>query len=243
MSRTETLAKFMLGPVLLMQGIYTRKVTPTLPEAHGEREGLAGHGETLRLLILGDSAAAGVGASTQAEALSGQLVSRLDKAYQVCWKLWARSGLDSQSLLDLLEQHTPEPFDVALLSIGVNDVTGSLSATQWIARQQQLMDVLVDTFGVKLIVVSPVPPMHLFPALPQPLRWYLGSRAARFNAQLAILVQRRDRCTMLTTRLAPMAGSMARDNFHPGPMIYSLWADDAAQVIARHFGKPASGKP
>ncbi|VVP66281.1 hypothetical protein PS918_00336 [Pseudomonas fluorescens] len=242
MSKTETLAKLMLGPVLLMQGLYTRKVTPKLPEAPGEREGLAGHGETLRLLILGDSAAAGVGASTQAQALSGQLVSRLARAYQVGWKLWARSGLDSQSLLDLLDQHPPEPFEVALLSIGVNDVTGSLSATQWIARQQQLMEVLVERFAVKLIVLSPLPPMHLFPALPQPLRWYLGNRAARFNAQLAILAQRTDRCTLLATRLAPVAGSMARDNFHPGPAIYSLWADEAARVIARHFDTPAAGK-
>ena len=46
---------------------------------------------------------------------------------------------------------------------------------------------------------------------------------------------------MLTTHLAPVAGSMARDGFHPGPAIYSIWADDAAQVIARQFGNTASG--
>lgn len=240
MSKTETLAKIMLGPLLLMQGVYTRRITPKLPEAEGEREGLAGQGEALRLLILGDSAAAGVGASSQADALSGQLVSRLAKAYQVCWKLWAQSGLDSQTLLDRLEQHAPEPFDVALLSIGVNDVTGRLTADQWIARQQQLMKVLADKFSVKLIVISPLAPMHLFPALPQPLRWYLGKRAARFNQRLAELAQHTDRCTLLTTRLAPVAGSMARDGFHPGPPIYSLWAEDAAQAIARHRAKSPS---
>lgn len=242
MSKTEALAKIMLGPVLLMQGAYTRRVTPKLPEAEGEREGLAGIGEGLRVLILGDSAAAGVGASTQSEALSGQLVERLAKDYQVSWKLWARSGLDSQSLLELLEQHAPEPFDVVLLSIGVNDVTSTLAVDQWVTRQQRMMDVLRDKFAVSLIVVSPLPPMHLFPGLPQPLRWYLGHRAARFNARLADLVDRQDRCTMLTTRLAPVAGSMARDGFHPGPAIYRVWADDATQVIARHLGKTASGK-
>ncbi|HEF4763011.1 TPA: SGNH/GDSL hydrolase family protein [Pseudomonas putida] len=241
MSKTETLAKIMLGPLLLMQGIYTRRVTPTLPEAEGDREGEAGVGEPLRLLILGDSAAAGVGASTQAEALSGQLVSRLARDFRVCWRLSAQSGLDTQALLEHLEQHTPEPFDVALLSIGVNDVTGRLTADQWIARLQQLMDVLAGNFGIKLIVVSPLPPMHLFPALPQPLRWYLGQRATRFNARLAELVKPMNRCTMLTTRLAPVAGSMAADGFHPGPLIYSVWANDAAQVIARHFAPP-SGK-
>ncbi|MFU2327872.1 SGNH/GDSL hydrolase family protein [Pseudomonas sp. NFX98] len=241
MSKTEALTKIMLGPVLLMQGMYTRRVTPKLPEAEGERQGLVGNGEALRLLVLGDSAAAGVGASTQAEALSGQVVSRLAKDYQVGWTLWARSGLDSQALLELLEQHAAQPFDVALLSIGVNDVTSTITDTQWIARQQQLLDVLLDKFGVKLVVISPLPPMHLFPALPQPLRWYLGNRAARFNAHLERLADRRDRCRMLTTHLAPVAGAMARDGFHPGPAIYSVWADDAAQVIARQFGHTASG--
>lgn len=185
MSRVETLAKILLGPLLLVQGLYTRRVTPRLPEAEGERQGEAGSGDVLRLLIVGDSAAAGVGAATQGEALSGRLVERLAEDYQVSWKLWARTGLDSQGLLELLEQHAPEPFDVALLSIGVNDVTSSLTLDQWLARQQRLMALLCDTFAVKQVVVSPLPPMHLFPALPQPLRWFLGFRARRFNARLA----------------------------------------------------------
>ncbi|MBV6826359.1 SGNH/GDSL hydrolase family protein [Pseudomonas sp. PD9R] len=222
MSKTEALAKILLGPVLLIQGAYTRRVTPKLPEAEGERTGVAGSGNVLRMLILGDSAAAGVGASTQAEALSGQLVNRLAKDYQVEWTLWARSGLDSQALLERLGQQAAQPFDAVLLSIGVNDVTSSLSADQWIARQRHLMEVLRSKFEAKQIVVSPLPPMHLFPALPQPLRWYLGNRAARFNRQLAELAASKDHCRMLTTRLAPVAGSMARDGFHPGPAIYSV---------------------
>lgn len=240
MSHIEALAKILLGPVLLMQGAYTRRVTPKLPEAEGDREGVAGDGEGLRLLILGDSAAAGVGASTQAEALSGQLVRRLAREFRVYWTLWARSGLDSQALLDLLEQHPPQPFDAVLLSIGVNDVTSMLTADQWIARQQRLMEVLSRKFETRQIVLSPLPPMHLFPALPQPLRWYLGIRAARFNRQLAKLADGMAHCTLLTTRLAPVAGSMAPDGFHPGPAIYSAWADDAANAVVRRFRKTAA---
>lgn len=242
MSKTETLAKILLGPLLLMQGAYTRRVTPKLPEAKGEREGVVGDGDVLRLLILGDSAAAGVGAQTQDEALSGQLVSRLARTRRVRWALRAQSGLDSQDLLERLEQHAPEPFDVVLLSIGVNDITSQLTADQWIARQRQLIEVLTERFAARLIVFSPLPPMHLFPALPQPLRWYLGYRASHFNRLLATLSNRTDRCRMLTTHLAPVAGSMARDGFHPGPAIYSVWADDAAQLIAKHLTETASGK-
>lgn len=235
MSRTESLAKILLGPLLLVQGLYTRRVTPRLPEAEGERLGEAGSGDVLRLLIVGDSAAAGVGAATQGEALSGRLVERLADDYRVSWKLWARSGLDSQGLLDLLEQHAPEPFDVALLSIGVNDVTSSLTLDQWLARQQRLIALLGDKFAVKQIVLSPLPPMHLFPALPQPLRWFLGFRARRFNAHLADLAARMDQCTMLSTPLTPEPDLMASDGFHPGPMLYRQWADDAARVIDQRF--------
>lgn len=235
MSHTETLAKILLGPLLLMQGLYTRRVTLRLPEAEGERLGEAGSGDVLRLLIVGDSAAAGVGAVTQGEALSGQLVERLADNYRVSWKLWARSGLDSQGLLDLLEQYAPEPFDVALLSIGVNDITSSLTLDQWLARQQRLIALLCDKFAVRQIVLSPLPPMHLFPALPQPLRWFLGFRARRFNAHLADLATRVDQCTMLSTPLTPEPGLMASDGFHPGPMLYRQWADDAARVIDQRF--------
>lgn len=235
MSRIETLAKILLGPVLLAQGLYTRRMTPRLPEAEGERQGEAGSGDVLRLLIVGDSAAAGVGAATQGEALSGRLVERLAEDYQVAWKLWARSGLDSQGLLELLEQHAPESFDVALLSIGVNDVTSTLAVDQWLARQRRLMALLCDKFAVRQVVLSPLPPMHLFPALPQPLRWFLGFRARRFNAHLADLAERVDQCTMLTTPLAPAPGLMASDGFHPGPLLYRQWADDAARVIDQRF--------
>jgi hypothetical protein len=60
-----------LGPLLLAQGLYVRRKTPLLPEPPGARSGFAGTGRLLRVLILGDSAAAGVGAASQLSALSG----------------------------------------------------------------------------------------------------------------------------------------------------------------------------
>lgn len=236
---SERLSKLLLGPLLLLQGLYTRRVTPRLPEASGARQGLAGNGARLRLLIVGDSAIAGVGAPTQDEALSGQLVARLAEGFQVSWQLWAQTGLDSQGLLELLDSQDAQPFDVAVLGIGVNDVTSSLGADQWLTRQQRLLGVLKDKFAVQQLVISPLPPMHLFPALPQPLRWYLGNRARRFNQHLATLIAAQPSCSLLTLSLAPEAGMMAADGFHPGPVIYSLWAEHAARAITgqRHTDK------
>nr|WP_238156199.1 SGNH/GDSL hydrolase family protein [Pseudomonas baetica] len=105
--------------------------------------------------------------------------------FQLSWRLWAQSGLDAQQLSRLLEGGPVERFDVALVSIGVNDVTGTVAAGGWQARISRLVELLQGKFEARHILFLPVPPMQLFPALPQPLRWYLGLRARRFNRLLA----------------------------------------------------------
>jgi hypothetical protein len=81
-----------LAPVLLVQGRRVRRTALELPEAAGPREGLSGTGAAFSLLVLGDSAAAGVGIATQDEALTGCLVRTLSTERTVQWRLVARSG-------------------------------------------------------------------------------------------------------------------------------------------------------
>jgi hypothetical protein len=64
------LATFGLGPLLIAQALRVRRNVVRLEEPPGARSGSEGAGAPLRLLITGDSAAAGVGARTQEEALS-----------------------------------------------------------------------------------------------------------------------------------------------------------------------------
>ena len=71
------LSTLALLPVLVFQGVKVRKNTPRLLEASGDREGIIGQGQPLSLLILGDSAAAGVGVESQSEALSGAILQAL----------------------------------------------------------------------------------------------------------------------------------------------------------------------
>jgi hypothetical protein len=62
------LAMVLLAPVLAAQGMYVRRVTPSLSEPEGVRSGVFGAGPKIKLLIVGDSAAAGLGAATQHQA-------------------------------------------------------------------------------------------------------------------------------------------------------------------------------
>lgn len=238
----EILSKITLGPVLLAQGLYTRWVTPRLPEPTGERAGVSGTGPRLRLLILGDSAAAGVGVTSQDDALAGKLVARLSGDFAVSWRLLAQSGLDTREVVQLLERSAAERFDAVLVSVGVNDVTGSISAKAWMAAVERLIDLLQWKFEVRQVVLSRIPPMHAFPALPQPLRWYLGGRAKRFNRHLAELVRWRPGTVLLDTEFPLLGGLMAEDGFHPGAPIYAMWADDVATLLHGWF-PPVGGMP
>jgi lysophospholipase L1-like esterase len=236
----ETLIKLILAPVLLVQGLYVRRVTPKLPEPAGERSGVAGDGPHLRLLILGDSAAAGVGVASQAEALSGQLVANLVADYRVSWKLLAQSGFDTTQVMAMVDRTATEPFDAVLVSVGVNDVTGGLSAKEWGANMARLLDLLLWKYGARYVLLAPVPPMHAFPALPQPLRWYLGRRARRFNQALAELASSRVDCQLQTSDFLLQHDSLAADGFHPGAPVYALWANDTATTLRGYFADPIS---
>jgi lysophospholipase L1-like esterase len=232
MSLRHAVVTVLLGPVLLKQGKQVRRTVPTLPEPAGEREGIIGVGPPLRLLILGDSAAAGVGADTQEAALSGQLAVALAPTFRLHWKLLAFTGATTRDILRRLRQEPEAGFDVVITSLGVNDVTGRRSLDTWRRQQLELIEMLRDRFGARTIVLSGLPPMHRFPALPQPLRWYVGSRARDFNRVLADVAASRPGCEFLALGHEMMdISAMASDGFHPGPPIYALWAREAAKRI------------
>jgi len=229
-------ATFGLGPLLVAQAMRVRRNVVRLEEPPGARSGSEGAGAPLRLLITGDSAAAGVGARTQEEALSGQLVAQLRQTSRVQWKLVAQTGHTVRDVIGQLRALSPERFDVAVVSIGVNDATGRTLSAQWIERQATLIELLKAKFGVAHILLSSLPPMHVFPALPQPLRWYLGMRARQLNGMLQSIAEADPSCEFLQIDFPFEQRYVATDGFHPAAPAYSAWAAIAARAIQRRIG-------
>ena len=226
----------MLAPVLVPQVLWVRKRTLTLPEPQGPRLGAAGTGPDLRLLIIGDSSAAGVGASHQDEALLGQLLKRLTPVLRVNWDLRATTGHKTADAITVLEAMEPGQFDVAVTSLGVNDVTGFVGRERWLAQQARLRELLREKFNVGRILVSGLPPMHEFPALPQPLRAHVGSRASQFNIDLRTSVAGDDGAGFIDIRFTEDHSMLSPDGFHPGPAAYSVWAKRVAAAILAEPG-------
>ncbi|PIE13419.1 MAG: GDSL family lipase [Rhodobacterales bacterium] len=232
----DNIAKIALAPLLIAQALYVRQKALILPEPPGARSGTTGDGPPLRVLIAGDSSGAGVGASHQSRALSGQLATALGRHYRVFWQLEAATGATTRATLNRLRTLTEGEFDVAVLALGVNDVTRGVRLKHWVQDHAALADLLRNRFGVRRILVSGLPPMGQFPLLPQPLRRILGQTAQRFDTALAAHCARSPGITHLPFTLPFRPDYIARDGFHPSEGAYTLWADMVAGKILSSSG-------
>lgn len=228
-------ARLFLAPVLLAQAVRVRQRTLLLPEAAGQRDGRSGTGATLRVLIVGDSSAAGVGVAHQDRALAGQLAARLGRFHTLEWRLLAQTGATTATTLDRLAAEPGQDFDLAIVALGVNDVTRAVPLELWLRRQKRLHALLQQKFGVRQIYLSGLPPMGHFPLLPQPLRWILGRQASRFDRNLARLAALAPDLVHVPLDFDMDPGQMAPDGFHPGPDIYAGWARALVAAIEPRF--------
>ena len=227
----HALGTIALGPLLVAQGCWVRRRVPKLSEPPGARAGVAGSGPELRLLIVGDSAAAGVGASHQREALSGRLVDALASRYRVDWRLEAHTGATTRAAIECLATTGLDACDVVLTSVGLNDVTAGVPLRTFLRDQRELRGLLFERFGARRQVVCDLPPVGRFPALPQPLRGWLGSKARRFARDLRQDVERDPRCSFLELDGIQDLRAMASDGYHPGPTVFAWWGAAAAERI------------
>lgn len=232
--------KLALTPVLVAQGLLTRARLPRLPEAEGPRQGQEGRqgraGPLLRLLVAGDSSAAGVGVDHQRDALAAPLARQLAHTLQarVSWQLLAQSGLDTAQVLALLRSQAGLQADLAIIVTGVNDVTGQVPSRRALASREALANWLRNAAGVQHVAFCPLPPVHAFPGLPQPLRWVAGADARRHNRALQDWVTTRQDVSCLPLDLPLDRAHVARDGFHPGASAYRLMAEAMARHLARH---------
>lgn len=229
--RWRGVVRVLLGPLLLWQGRRVRRDVLRLPEAAGQRTGTGGSGPPLRVLIVGDSSAAGVGARHQDRALAGQLAQHLGKARSITWRLIAQTGWTTAEALAALPVRDGCRFDLAILCLGVNDVTTEVGIADHRTSYGQLIERLKRDYGVRTVIASGLPPIGRFPALPQPLRWYLGLQGQALDLALGDLASARDDLFHMPLRLNLDVDAMAEDGFHPGPEIYAAWAEQLAEFI------------
>jgi len=233
MSPSLLAAKLALGPILLPQAHWVRRTALRLPEAAGPREGLVGSGEpVLRVLVIGDSSAAGVGIADQAQALALPLAHRLHEMLggAVAWQLVAQSGIDTAGARELAARSQLQPADVVVTVLGVNDVTSQRGPFAYVEQLDALWADVRRRTGARWLVACGLPPMGLLTAVPHPLRWYLGRCSDLLDEALQLWVDA-ENFGFFSLRWASDAKFLAKDGFHPGPALYPVWAQRLAHLI------------
>jgi lysophospholipase L1-like esterase len=243
-SRPATLAyKLALLPLLLSQGRRVRDNALRLPEAAGARQGVVGQGRVaLRVLIVGDSSAAGVGVGTQDEAFAGQLAQSLAErtGAAVGWQLVATSGHTAGDAARALAGTPLQQADLLVTALGVNDVLDQTRPARFLAALDEIHALAVTRAQVTHTWHCGLPPLGTFALLPQPLRWILGRDAAHLDVSLVRHLEGQTRRLHLPLPDAPRGpgkddvtaeGWMARDGFHPGLMGYRQWGRQVAEAI------------
>ena len=232
------ISTILLIPSLIIQGNTVKKNTLRLAEPAGPRQGAVGTGKALSVLILGDSAAAGVGVETQEDALIGAVLKHLQDGYEISYQLEATTGHSSGQVIQTVKNMSHQHFDVVITSVGVNDITKLMQPKDWIQKQQQLYAEINRKFTPELVIASGVPPMNKFLALPHPLAWLLGQYAKGMNKNLAKFVQQQSNMQWIEydlQRFKRLNLEMAKDGFHPSKEIYTLWGKQVADKIRQMF--------
>ena len=226
-------ARVLLSPVLAIQAAKVRRSALRLPDPAGRQNGISGRGPELRLLIVGDSSAVGVGTSHQEEALLGQMRKRLSQTNTVHWSVEAQTGATTSDAIAGLKARPKEKFDLVTVSLGVNDITGRVPLSEWLQSISTLLHLIEYKFQADVICVSGIPRMQHFPLLPQPLRWIVGAQAKRFDHALRKLVANRNGFSFVEMDFDPDISKISPDGFHPGPKIYAEWGGKVYRAVRR----------
>ncbi|HEU5448476.1 MAG TPA: SGNH/GDSL hydrolase family protein [Acidimicrobiia bacterium] len=195
-------------------------------------------GEGRRVVWLGDSTAAGVGASRSAGALPSQVADGLAGPSV---SVLAVSG---SRVADVLDEQVPkvaglEP-DLILISVGANDTIHLTGRGAFRHTYEKVVRALPS--GVPVMLLG-VPDMGAIPRFAQPLRAVSGWRGRNLDAEV------RQVAAGTGAIYADIAGPtgppfrrdpnryFAADDFHPSDAGYGLWAEAVLKVL-RNFSLP-----
>lgn len=253
----------LLAPIYFYQGRKIKRDTVRLPEPNGERHGQVqlndaieslkeAHKRTLNLMVVGDSAAAGVGSETQQEALVGNLIpvltqqSAIQNQFDILnWSLQATTGHTSFDILRRLYvlPAPSQPVDVMVLSVGVNDTTSKVSVDKWQQQIENIIAIAQRKFGVRELIFLSLPPMAQMPAIPAPLSNFVGAKASILDKTLQQVCAAHDSVTYMATDFPRMIAEysngtpidikvmFASDGFHPSSLMYGYWAQQLSELI------------
>ncbi len=217
------------GVTIMRQARALRAEVLHLPDAAPPWRGSLDGPDPIRLLVFGDSTAAGTGVATQDEGLPGHLSQAIRRhtGRGTTWRAVGENGATARDLLErYLEEAVAEPADLVFLTVGSNDSIHARTPGAFRRDLRSVLTALSVAMPDAIVLVSSFPVFGLFPFFPEPTRTTLF-RHARNLERVAREEVARDPRWMISGNDAPPYGDdfFAVDNFHPSSSGYREWAD------------------
>lgn len=237
------LVSWLLLPVALLKGLGVRRISPRLPPPSGRPRGQLGDGPAeIRLLVVGDSSAAGVGARNIEDTLGPQLAARLNEVTgkPVSWRnAGANSAIAAQIRDYVIPNIEERDFTHVVLTVGTNDAKNYLTRSRFKKDFGGLLYAAHARWPEARIYWSPVINMTDVPALPGSLAFVLALRAQIINA-MGVQLCRERHATAVDPLPVEGPEGFASDGFHANALGYRHWAAHVARVILDAAPAPSS---
>jgi len=222
-----------------MQGQITRWKVGVLPEAGGNDEGLAGQGDDpAKLLVIGESTVAGLGARTHDLALAGQFAKRLSERIRrpVRWNAIGRNGVTARRTIDELVPAIPvQGFDYVLVGIGGNDVMKLSSPVKWRRDMLELLGILRTKNPDAVIFITNCPMIVASPIMPQPIKSILWRLSKMHNANIMEFTRDLKRIFYYPQPAEFTVDGFFADGLHPSEKGYGDWSAAMMKYFAENY--------
>ena len=165
------------------------------------------------------------------DALSGRLLNLIKDEYSCDWSIQAKSKITTGDLIKIIQNEADTKVDVAVICIGMNDITAGKHAESWILELSELRSLLTEKFAAKKMIFSGIPPVRHLKQIPQPLHYVLSLKASVFENALQEFCVSHPNCHYVDIDLPVNEQTMAKDGFHPNKVFYSTWAGRIRALI------------
>jgi lysophospholipase L1-like esterase len=238
MNRLMPLLSWIAFPVYVWQGIGVRLRTPRLTPPPGAHRGnIAGDGEEIRLLVLGDSSAASVGVDDAGKGLAANLAALLNErtARPVHWRAAGMNSATTGQIRDFCVPNLQENhWTDIVISAGTNDTKNFHTIPRFKREFGGLLYALNARYPGARIYWCPMMEMRDVPALPRALGKILGIRADAVNDMGRQLCEERF-ATVLPRLPVEDRRGFSPDGFHASEYGYRSWAEFIIDAVAGHI--------
>lgn len=217
-----------VSPILYLQGQYTRWKVGLLPDAGGNTSGKTGEGnDVAKLLVIGESTVAGLGARTHETALAGQFANQLSTRIKkpVEWNVIGRNGVTAQRTIEELVPMIPDRvFDYILVGLGGNDVMKLSSPRKWRQDMTRLLEILRSKSPHATVFITNCPMIKASPVIPHPIKFLLWELSKLHDANIREFTKGMDRIYYYHQPVEFKVDGFFADGIHPSEQGYADWS-------------------